>query len=114
MSASTLRDIAGRKSRQSETIVVSEMTLRGGEDLLDWLESQGCKLLRVDHSIEGFTIQFESPRGLQFAQAIQSGRARKMRITQIDAERNEPRTLASYDAYPCKHSSGFMLPPIPV
>ncbi len=114
MSASTLRDIVARKSRQSETIEISVMTLREGEALLDWLESQGCKLLQVDLGIQGFTIQFESPRGLQLVQAIQRGRARKMRITQIDTQRNDAPTPPSYDAYPCERNSGFMLPPIPV
>ena len=93
MNATKLREFVSPKVRQSEMVVASELSPREVEDLLDWIENQGCTILKVDQGVEGFTVHFRCPPGLQLIPTLHSGRPGQPRITKIDVEWNDRQTL---------------------
>jgi DNA-binding response OmpR family regulator len=62
---SQLLAVVGQQVRRTEMAVVSELTAREAEDLLDWLENQGCTDLEVTLDDKTFTVRCVCPPGIR-------------------------------------------------
>jgi CheY-like chemotaxis protein len=65
---SRLLAVVGQQVRHTEAVAVSELTARQAEELMDWLENQGCTNLEVSLDDETFTVRCDCPPGLRLAQ----------------------------------------------
>ena len=65
---SQLLAVVAEQVRRTEVASVSELTARQAEDLLDWLEDQGCTNLEVTLDEDSFTVRCDCPPGLRLAQ----------------------------------------------
>jgi CheY-like chemotaxis protein len=76
---SHLLEVVGRQVRRTEAVVVSELTAREAEDLLDWLQNHGGTDLEVSLDDEGFTVRCLCPSGLRLTRE-NDGAVRFLRI----------------------------------
>jgi hypothetical protein len=74
MDASQLLEVIGKRVRPSEAAVLLEMTPVEAEDLLDWLENQGCTIPQAYWDSREATVQCICPSRLLFARAARSGK----------------------------------------
>ncbi len=81
MNAPQLLEIVDEQMRPSEVAVVREMTAIQAEDLLDWIENQGCTNLQACRDSNGFTVRCVWPPRHPFTRAARSTKASELMIT---------------------------------
>jgi hypothetical protein len=95
MGVSKLLDSVSQKTSQSDTVVISELTPWELEDLMDWMENQGCTILQLCQDIEGITVRFLRPPGFQLPGANRSSRERQIPLVQVAGEWGHTRGWSS-------------------